>query len=56
MLDANSVIYLLSGAFPKLTARVADIEVGAIGVSAIAFAEASTFPEDREIYDHVFAN
>ena len=23
---------------------------------AIAFAEASTFPEDREIYDHVFAN
>jgi len=23
---------------------------------AIAFAEASTFPEDREIYDHVFAS
>ena len=23
---------------------------------AIAFAEASTFPEDKEIYDHVFAN
>ena len=22
---------------------------------AIAFAEASTFPEDQEIYDHVFA-
>ena len=39
MLDANSVIYLLAGAFPKLTARVAETEVGAIGVSAIAFAE-----------------
>ncbi len=23
---------------------------------AIAFAEASTFPEDREVYDHVFTN
>ena len=23
---------------------------------AIAFAEASTFPEDKEIYDHVFAS
>jgi TPP-dependent pyruvate/acetoin dehydrogenase alpha subunit len=22
---------------------------------AIAFAEASTFPEDQEVYDHVFA-
>ena len=39
MLDANSVIYLLSGAFPKLTARVANTEAGTIGVSAIAFAE-----------------
>jgi TPP-dependent pyruvate/acetoin dehydrogenase alpha subunit len=23
---------------------------------AIAFAEASRFPEDREVYDHVFAS
>ena len=39
MLDANSVIYLLSGAFPALEARVADTEAGAIGISPIAFAE-----------------
>ena len=39
MLDANSIIYLLSGAFPKLTARVADTETGGIGISAIAYAE-----------------
>jgi tRNA(fMet)-specific endonuclease VapC len=39
LFDANSVIHLLSGAFPAMTARVADTEAGAIGVSAIAFAE-----------------
>ncbi len=39
LLDANSVIHLLSGAFPALTARVSDTEAGAIGVSSIAFAE-----------------
>lgn len=39
LLDANSIIYVLSGAYPLLTARIADTEEGAIGVSAIAFAE-----------------
>ncbi len=38
-LDANSVIQLLTGAQPTLTARVADTEAGAIVVSSIAFAE-----------------
>ena len=39
LLDANSIIHLLSGAFPAMTARVADTDSGAIGVSSIAFAE-----------------
>jgi tRNA(fMet)-specific endonuclease VapC len=39
LLDANSIIYLLSGTYPNLTQRVAETEAGAIGVSAIAFAE-----------------
>ncbi|MGL5838120.1 MAG: type II toxin-antitoxin system VapC family toxin [Sphingorhabdus sp.] len=39
LLDANSIISLLSGAYPNLTRRVADTEAGAIGVSIIAFAE-----------------
>ncbi len=38
-LDANSIIQLLTGAYPALTARVADTEAGAIVVSSIAFAE-----------------
>lgn len=38
-MDANSVIHLIADAFPALTARVADTEAGAIGVSSIAFAE-----------------
>ena len=38
-LDANSVIQLLTGAYPALTARVADTEAGAIVISSIAFAE-----------------
>ncbi len=39
MLDANSIIYLLSGSFPKLVSRVADNESGAIVISAVAYAE-----------------
>lgn len=39
MLDANSVIYLLSGAYPRLEARVAACEVGEIGISTIVLAE-----------------
>ncbi len=38
-MDANCVIHLIADAFPKLTARVANTEAGAIGVSSIAFAE-----------------
>ncbi len=41
LFDANSCIYLLSGAYPALTARVADTEAGASGISSIAFAEVS---------------
>ena len=39
LLDANSIIYLLSGAYPGLSNRVAETEAGAIGVPTIAFAE-----------------
>lgn len=39
MMDANSIIHLIAGAYPSLAARVADTEAGAIGVSSIAFAE-----------------
>ncbi|MEP7222831.1 MAG: type II toxin-antitoxin system VapC family toxin [Novosphingobium sp.] len=39
MLDANSIINLLSGSFPALNQRVAETETGAIVTSAIAFAE-----------------
>ncbi len=39
LLDANSIIALLSGAYPSLMRRVAATEAGAIGVSIIAFAE-----------------
>lgn len=39
LMDANSVIHLLSGGFPKLNERVAESEAGSIGVSSIAFAE-----------------
>jgi tRNA(fMet)-specific endonuclease VapC len=39
LLDANSIISLLSGVYPNLMRRVADTEAGAIGVSIIAFAE-----------------
>ena len=38
-LDANSIIQLLTGAYPALTARVADTEAGEIVISSIAFAE-----------------
>lgn len=55
-LDANSIIQLLSGAYPALSARVADTEAGAIVISSIAFAEvalgsASGKPPPMEILD-----
>jgi tRNA(fMet)-specific endonuclease VapC len=39
MMDANTIVHLLSQGYPALTARVADTEAGAICVSSIAFAE-----------------
>lgn len=39
LIDANSVIYLSANAYPKLNARVGQMEVGTIGMSAIVFAE-----------------
>lgn len=39
MLDANSIINLLSGEFPALAERVAQTDAGEIGISSIAFAE-----------------
>lgn len=39
LIDANSVIYLADNAYPKLIARIGDVDVGAIGLSAIVFAE-----------------
>jgi tRNA(fMet)-specific endonuclease VapC len=48
MLDANSVINLLSGEFPKLTVRVQDTDAGAIGISSIAFAEVALGSENAK--------
>ena len=39
ILDANSVIHLLSGAYALLMERVSDTDAGEIGVSSIALAE-----------------
>jgi tRNA(fMet)-specific endonuclease VapC len=39
LLDANSCIHLLTGAFPELTQRVAQSDAGSIGISSVAFAE-----------------
>jgi tRNA(fMet)-specific endonuclease VapC len=39
LLDTNSYIYLLSGAYPYLASRVAASDAGSIGMSAIVFAE-----------------
>lgn len=46
MLDANSVINLLSGEFPKLIERVAATDAGDIGISAVAFAEVALGSEN----------
>ena len=46
MLDANSVINLLSGQFPQLTARVAATDAGDIGISSVAFAEVAMGSEN----------
>jgi len=39
LVDTNTVIYLVGGAFPALTRRIEDTPVGDIGLSAIVFAE-----------------
>ena len=39
MLDANTCIYLLANAFPKLTGRFLAQESGTVCISSIAFAE-----------------
>ena len=39
LLDTNSCLYLMTGAHPALTAKVAECESGSIGISAVAFAE-----------------
>lgn len=39
LLDANSIIQLLTNSYPRLTARVAECDEGSLATSAIAFAE-----------------
>lgn len=39
MLDANTCVYLLTGAFPALTERFLALEAGSVGISSIVFAE-----------------
>jgi len=39
LFDTNSIIHLIADAFPALSRRVSDTEVGAIGVSTISLAE-----------------
>jgi tRNA(fMet)-specific endonuclease VapC len=46
MLDANSVINLFSGEFPKLNARVASADAGDIVISTIAYAEVALGSEN----------
>jgi tRNA(fMet)-specific endonuclease VapC len=46
MLDANCIINLFSDAFPRLTERVAETEVGNIVISSIAYAEVALGSEN----------
>jgi tRNA(fMet)-specific endonuclease VapC len=46
MLDANSVINLFSGEFPKLNARVMSVVGGDIVISSIAYAEVALGSEN----------
>lgn len=39
LIDANCVIYLFAGNYPKLSRRVQETEIGDIGLSTIVFAE-----------------
>ncbi|MEO6042279.1 MAG: type II toxin-antitoxin system VapC family toxin [Croceibacterium sp.] len=39
LIDANSAIYALSGAFPQMRAKFEDSELGAIAISTISYAE-----------------
>ena len=39
LLDANTIIHLLTNQFPQLTSRVASCDEGSLATSAIAFAE-----------------
>jgi tRNA(fMet)-specific endonuclease VapC len=41
LLDTDVCIYLLTDAFPRLTARIGDCDEGSVGVSSITFAELS---------------
>lgn len=57
LLDANSIIALLSGAYPSLMQRVAATQAGSIGVSIIAFAEVANGssigkPPELELLDN----
>jgi TPP-dependent pyruvate/acetoin dehydrogenase alpha subunit len=47
---------IVGGMLPAELKKLIEAEEEKRIAEAIAFAEASTFPEDREIYDHVFAN
>ena len=42
LLDANICIYLLSGTAPFARRRIEAVEVGAVGTSAVTFAEVMT--------------
>ena len=46
LIDANSVIYLSQNVYPKLTARISEMDVGSIGLSTIVFAELALGAKD----------
>jgi tRNA(fMet)-specific endonuclease VapC len=46
MFDANSIINLFSNAFPRLTERVAETEIGDVVISSIAYAEVALGSEN----------
>ena len=47
---------IVGGLVPADLRKAIEAEEEKRVAEAIAFAEASSFPEDREVYDHVFAN
>ncbi|MBS0546230.1 MAG: thiamine pyrophosphate-dependent dehydrogenase E1 component subunit alpha [Proteobacteria bacterium] len=52
----NDNLKIVGSLLPDELRKLIEAEEEKRIADAIAFAEASTFPEDREIYDHVFAN